>query len=106
MPFLTFQVSPRKPCATRAARREGGAAAVKIEGGRPVIDAVRRMVDIGIPVMGQLGLTAVGSPVGRVPRQARARRTPPGFWTRLVCWRGAGAFALVLESIPAEVAAE
>ena len=57
MPFLSFQVTVEE--AVRNAGRlisEGGAAAVKLEGGRPVIDAVRRLVDIGIPVMGHLGL--------------------------------------------------
>src|SRR6476659_1135699 len=57
MPFLTYQVSVEE--AVRNAGRllqEGGAAAVKLEGGRPVIDVVRRLVDVGIPVMGHLGL--------------------------------------------------
>ena len=57
MPFLTYQVSVAD--AVRNAGRllqEGGAGAVKIEGGRPMIDVVRRLVDVGIPVMGHLGL--------------------------------------------------
>ena len=57
MPFLTFQVSVAE--AVRNAGRllqEGGAAAVKLEGGRPVLDVVKRLVDVGIPVMGHLGL--------------------------------------------------
>ncbi len=57
MPFLSYQVSVDE--AVRNAGRllqEGGASAVKLEGGRPVLDAVRRMVDVGIPVMGHLGL--------------------------------------------------
>src|SRR5688572_32119592 len=57
MPFLTYQVSVAE--AVRNAGRllkEGGAAAVKLEGGRPVIDVVHRLVEVGIPVMGHLGL--------------------------------------------------
>src|SRR5687768_14864263 len=57
MPFMTYQVNPDE--AVRNAGRlikEGGAAAVKIEGGRPMLEVVRRLVDIGIPVMGHLGL--------------------------------------------------
>src|SRR5687767_12473167 len=57
MPFLTYQVTPSE--AVRNAGRllqEGGAAAVKLEGGRPVLDVVRRLVEVGIPVMGHLGL--------------------------------------------------
>src|SRR2546425_9988056 len=58
MPFLTFQLSMEE--AMRNAGRliqEGGAAAVKIEGGRQIVETAKRMVDIGIPVMGHLGLT-------------------------------------------------
>src|SRR5437667_4424987 len=58
MPFLTFQLSIEE--AVRNAGRliqEGGAAAVKIEGGRPIADTAKRLIDIGVPVMGHLGLT-------------------------------------------------
>src|SRR5688572_14710840 len=57
MPFLSYQVSVAD--AVRNAGRllqEAGAAAVKVEGGRPVLDVVRRLVDVGVPVMGHLGL--------------------------------------------------
>ena len=59
MPFLTYQVSPEQ--ATRNATRlfqEGGAAAVKLEGGRAVADTVRKLTAAGLPVMAHLGLTA------------------------------------------------
>jgi ketopantoate hydroxymethyltransferase len=58
MPFLTYQVSPEQ--AMRNATRlfqEGGAAAVKLEGGRAVADTVRKLTAAGLPVMGHLGLT-------------------------------------------------
>src|SRR5688572_4647368 len=57
MPFLTYQVSVSE-AVSNAGRliQEGGAAAVKLEGGRPVIDVVHRLVEVGIPVMGHLGL--------------------------------------------------
>ncbi len=58
MPFLTYQVSAEE--ALRNAARlfqEGGAAAVKLEGGHPVADAVRRLTAAGLPVMGHVGLT-------------------------------------------------
>src|ERR687896_2554167 len=57
MPFLTYQVTPSE--AVRNAGRllkDAGAAAVKVEGGQPVVDVVRRLVDVGIPVMGHLGV--------------------------------------------------
>src|SRR6201993_2055419 len=58
MPFLTYQVSAEE--ALRNAARlfqEGGAAAVKLEGGRAVAAAVRRLTESGLPVMGHVGLT-------------------------------------------------
>src|SRR6516225_10193670 len=57
MPFLTYQVTASE--AVRNAGRliqDGGAAAVKLEGGRAVAEVVERLVDVGIPVMGHLGL--------------------------------------------------
>jgi len=106
LPFLTYQVEISE--AVRNAGRllqEGGAAAVKLEGGVAVADTVHRLVSLGIPVMGHVGLTpqsvhqlggfrAVGktqSEADRVRDDARALQQ-------------AGAFAIVLESMPAEVA--
>jgi 3-methyl-2-oxobutanoate hydroxymethyltransferase len=106
MPFLTYQVEVSE--AVRNAGRllqEGGAAAVKLEGGVAVADTMRRLVSLGIPVMGHVGLTpqsvhqlggfrAVGktpSEADRVMEDARAVQQ-------------AGAFAVVLESMPAGVA--
>jgi 3-methyl-2-oxobutanoate hydroxymethyltransferase len=108
MPFLTYQVSVEE--AVRNAGRlvqEGGAGAVKLEGGLGVVEVVRRLVEIGIPVMGHVGLTpqsvrrlggyrAVGRTVDeaeRVRQDARALEE-------------AGAFAVVLEAIPAALARE
>lgn len=58
MPFLTYQVSPSQAM-QNAARlfQEGGAAAVKMEGGRAVARTVRKLTAAGLPVMGHLGLT-------------------------------------------------
>lgn len=58
MPFLTYEVSPEQAL-LNAGRlmQEGGADAVKLEGGRPIAAAVRRLVEAGIPVMGHLGMT-------------------------------------------------
>lgn len=108
MPFLTFQISPER--ALEAAGRlvqEGGADAVKLEGGERSLGAVRRMVEAGIPVMGHLGLTPQsiltfgGYGVrGRSPEEReRLRRDAEAL-------QEAGAFALVLESIPAPLAGE
>lgn len=106
MPFLTFQVSVGE--AVRNAGRllqEGGAAAVKLEGGRPVLDVVRRLVDVGIPVMGHLGLQPqsvhqAGGYVKRATQPAEAE----ALLTDALALQEAGAFSIVLESIPHDVA--
>jgi 3-methyl-2-oxobutanoate hydroxymethyltransferase len=106
MPFLTSQVSV--PDAVRNAGRllqEGGAAAVKIEGGRPMLDAVARLTEVGIPVMGHLGLLPQSvHQVGGYVRQAADPRRAATLVDEAIALEGAGAFALVLEAIPADVA--
>src|SRR5277367_3949461 len=58
MPFLTYQIS-REQALANAARlfQEGGASAVKLEGGLAVANTIRRLTSAGLPVMGHLGLT-------------------------------------------------
>jgi len=107
LPFLTYQVDI--PDAVRNAGRllqEGGAAAVKLEGGVAMADTVRRLVSIGIPVMGHVGLTPQSvhqlggfRAVGKTTREADAVLEDARILEQ------AGAFAVVLESMPAEVAA-
>ena len=108
MPFLTFQVSVEE--AVRNAGRllqEGGAAAVKLEGGRPVIDVVKRLVDVGIPVMGHLGLQPQSvHQAGGYIRQATQPEQVQELMIDALALQDAGAFSLVLEAIPASVAAE
>jgi 3-methyl-2-oxobutanoate hydroxymethyltransferase len=106
MPFLTYQVSV--PEAVRNAGRllqEGGAGAVKLEGGRPVLDVVRRLVDVGIPVMGHLGLQPQSvRQVGGYVKSATTQDSADRLLEDAIALRDAGAFAVVLESIPDEVA--
>jgi 3-methyl-2-oxobutanoate hydroxymethyltransferase len=108
MPFLTFQVSVRE--AVRNAGRliqEGGAAAVKIEGGAAVIEVAKRLVDIGIPVMGHLGLLPQSvHQLGGFRQQAKLEGDAEKLIADARALEQAGAFAIVLESIPAEVARE
>jgi len=105
MPFLTYQVSVAE--AVRNAGRllqEGGAAAVKLEGGRPVLDVVRRLVDIGIPVMGHLGLQPQSVHlVGGYTRRATKPRDAAALLDEALALEEAGACAIVLEAIPSEV---
>jgi 3-methyl-2-oxobutanoate hydroxymethyltransferase len=106
MPFLSYQVSVDE--AVRNAGRllqEGGASAVKLEGGRPVLDVVRRLVDVGIPVMGHLGLQPQSvHRVGGYIKQATRPRDADTLVADAIALQDAGAFALVLESIPEDVA--
>src|SRR5688500_17584494 len=106
MPFLTYQVSASE--AVRNAGRliqEGGAAAVKLEGGRAVVDVVKRLVDVGIPVMGHLGLLPQSvHKAGGFRRQATRPADAETLLEDAVALEAAGAFALVLEAIPPAVA--
>ncbi|MGD0015331.1 MAG: 3-methyl-2-oxobutanoate hydroxymethyltransferase, partial [Bryobacteraceae bacterium] len=107
MPFLSYQASVED--AVRSAGRllaEGGAAAVKVEGGRPVVDAVRRLVDIGIPVMGHVGLEPQSvHKIGGYRQQGREKADAERLLADAQALEAAGAFSIVLESIPAELAA-
>ena len=107
MPFLAAQVSVPEAVANAGRLvQEGGAAAVKIEGGRPVIDTVRRLVDVGIPVMGHLGLQPQSvHQVGGFRKQATDPVDADQLLNDARTLEEAGAFAIVLESIPPDVAA-
>jgi 3-methyl-2-oxobutanoate hydroxymethyltransferase len=106
MPFLTYQVSVEE--ALRNAGRliqEGGAAAVKIEGGGAAVEAAARIVEAGIPVMGHLGLLPQSvHQLGGFRQQARLEEDAERLLADAQALQEAGAFALVLESIPAGVA--
>ena len=106
MPFLSYQTSTADAVRNAGRLIQEGAAAVKMEGGQPVLDAVERLVDVGIPVMGHLGLLPQSvNQIGGYRKQA----TTPAEADRLIsdarALERAGAFAIVLESIPADVAA-
>lgn len=106
MPFLSYQVSAAE--AVRNAGRllqEGGAAAVKLEGGRPMLDVVKRLVDVGIPVMGHLGLLPQSvHQVGGFLRQATTPEAADALIADAHALEDAGVFAIVLEAVPPEVA--
>lgn len=107
MPFLSFQVSPED--ALRNAGRlltEGGAAAVKVEGGRPVAPTVARLVTAGIPVVGHVGLTPQSfNALGGYRLQAKGADTAIALRDDCRALQDAGACAIVLELVPGEVAA-
>jgi 3-methyl-2-oxobutanoate hydroxymethyltransferase len=102
MPFLTYQVSAEE--ALRNAARlfqEGGAAAVKLEGGRPVADVVRRLTAAGLPVMAHIGLTPQHvHRLGGMRQQAREGKAAQELIYDALALEDAGAFAVVIESVP------
>jgi 3-methyl-2-oxobutanoate hydroxymethyltransferase len=107
LPFMSYQTSVED--AVRSAGRliqEGGAHAVKLEGGSPyVLDVVKRLVSIGIPVMGHLGWTPQSvNAYGRASVRGRTRETAQSILDEARALQEAEAFALVLEVVPERLA--
>jgi 3-methyl-2-oxobutanoate hydroxymethyltransferase len=107
MPFLTYQVDAED--ALRNAGRvivETGAQAVKLEGGSErIADTIARMVEIGIPVMGHLGFTPQSVNAIGVRVQGREAAEEKRLLAEAKRLEQAGAFAVVLELMPASLAA-
>ncbi len=108
MPFLTCHTGTAD--AVRAAGRlvrEGEAGGVKVEGGFQVLEVVQRLAEAGIPVMGHVGLTPqYVRQLGGFRKQARRPDEARKLLESARALEAAGSFAIVLESIPHEVAAE
>ena len=106
MPFLSYHVSQEQ--ALRNAGRlvqEGGAQGVKLEGGKGAVAATARLVAAGIPVMGHLGLTPQSvHQLGGYRAQGRTLAEAEEIQQDALALERAGAFAIVLESIPAALA--
>jgi 3-methyl-2-oxobutanoate hydroxymethyltransferase len=108
MPFMSYQVSVEQ-AVTNAGRliREGGAASVKIEGGESVAPAIEKIVAAGIPVMGHLGLTPQSvHAFGGFKVQARDEAAADQLRRDAKLLESIGCYAIVLEGIPAALAAE
>ncbi|MDX1438364.1 MAG: 3-methyl-2-oxobutanoate hydroxymethyltransferase [Rubricoccaceae bacterium] len=108
LPFGSFQGSSRE--ALRSAIRvmkETGAHAVKLEGGSPSVDSIKRIIDAGIPVMGHLGLTPQSIyKFGTYKVRAREEEEADTLRKDVVKLEKAGCFAVVLEKIPASLGEE
>jgi len=108
MPFGSYQVSPED--AVRNAIRmmkEGGASAVKLEGGSNVRETIARIVAAEIPVMGHVGLTPQAiHRMGGFRVQGRSAESRKRVLEDAHAVEDAGAFAVVLEGLPAEFAEE
>lgn len=108
MPFLTFQISVEE--AKRNAGRllqEGGAEAVKLEGGVEMLETVEAIVEIGIPVMGHVGLTPQSlHRFGGYKVQGKDRDQREKIIQDALAVEEGGAFSIVLEGIPMDLAQE
>jgi 3-methyl-2-oxobutanoate hydroxymethyltransferase len=112
LPFLSYQVSPAEAVANAGRLiKDGGAEAVKLEGGCAVAETIARIASVDIPVMGHIGLTPQSvHRMGGHKVQGRRHGQAPGQRERLIedalAVEAAGAFAIVLEGIPLDLAAE
>jgi len=112
LPFLSYQISPED--AIRSAGRllkEGRVGAVKLEGGMAVADTIKRIVAVDIPVMGHVGLTPQSyHRMGGHKIQGRSHGDENGSWERILedalQVEASGAFAIVIEGVPADLATE
>jgi 3-methyl-2-oxobutanoate hydroxymethyltransferase len=107
MPFMTYQINVEQAL-TNAARfiQEAGAQAVKLEGGITVADKVKKIVDCGIPVMGHIGLTPQSiNQLSGHKIQGRSIEAARRLLADARALEEAGAFAVVLETMPAELSA-
>jgi 3-methyl-2-oxobutanoate hydroxymethyltransferase len=107
MPFGSFQVSDEQAL-ENAVRfvKEAGADAVKLEGAGPMLSRVRALVGGGIPVMGHIGLTPQSATMlGGFKAQGRTADKAVRLYEDALALEAAGCFSIVLEAVPAPVAA-
>ncbi|BBM70277.1 3-methyl-2-oxobutanoate hydroxymethyltransferase [Rhodothermus marinus] len=108
LPFGSYQGNPNEALASAIrVMKEAGAHAVKLEGGKPILEAVERIVTAGIPVMGHLGLTPQSIyRFGTYKVRAQEPEEAEQLRRDAKLLEEAGCFAIVLEKIPAELARE
>jgi 3-methyl-2-oxobutanoate hydroxymethyltransferase len=106
LPFGSFQASDADAVANSVRLVKAGADAVKLEGAGPMVSRVRAIVGAGIPVMGHLGLTPQSATMlGGMKAQGRTAAAATRLLHDARELEAAGIFSLVLESVPARVAA-
>ncbi len=105
MPFMSYQGDPNEALANAGRMlKEGGAHAVKLEGGVDVAPAVRKMVRAGIPVMGHVGLTPQSvHAMGGFRVQGKTSDSAQRILADARALEDAGAYAVVLEGVPVEL---
>jgi 3-methyl-2-oxobutanoate hydroxymethyltransferase len=108
MPFMSFQVSAERALENAGKLvKEGGFESIKLEGGEEVAEHVRRIVAAGIPVMGHVGLTPQSvHAMGGFKVQGKGEEAGERLLDGARALDEAGAYAIVLEAIPPDLAAE
>src|SRR5271165_1753748 len=106
LPFMTYQVSAEQALVSAGRiMKEGGAGAVKLEGGMAIAPTIARLTTMGIPVMGHIGLTPQSvHQMGGYRVQGRDPDTAARLLEDALAVESAGAFAIVLETMPAPLA--
>jgi 3-methyl-2-oxobutanoate hydroxymethyltransferase len=107
MPFMSYQQSPEAAMTNAALLLRAGASSVKLEGGESIAPTVARMVEAGIPVMGHVGLQPQSvHAMGGFIVQGRDAASRQRILDDALALERAGAYAIVLEGIPSELAHE
>ena len=108
MPFMSYQLSSEEALRNAGMiMKDNECDAVKLEGGKVIADTVKRITDVGIPVMGHLGLTPQSIyKFGSYKVRAREEKEAEELLRDAALLEKAGAFAVVLEKIPADLAAK
>lgn len=105
MPFLSYQTSIRDAIYNAGRFLKVGARGVKLEGGAPIVETIKRLVDIGIPVMGHIGLTPQSiHKLGGYKLQGRTEKEGARLIKDAELLESAGCFSIVLEKIPSRLA--
>lgn len=106
LPFLTYTSTPQAIESARRIMQEAGAQAVKLEGGAAVAPTVARLVELGIPVMGHIGFTPQS--VHQIGTRVQGKQADQAaqLINDALALEAAGAFAVVLELLPAPLARE
>lgn len=106
LPFMSYQVNPDEALRNAARMvKEALVEAVKVEGGRMIAPTVKRLVDVGIPVMGHLGLTPQSiHKFGTYKVRATEPEEAKQLRLDALALQDAGAFAVVVEKVPADLA--
>lgn len=105
LPFMSYQASVEEAVRNAGRLMQAGAQAVKLEGGRPMLDRIAAMTAVGIPVMGHLGMTPQSvHQYGGYKVQGKAKDRQKALIADAKALEAAGAFGLVLEAVPTSLA--